>query len=200
MWAILHQLKPKTQKIPPCSPNEFKSSFDAISYDEPSFDKEFEHECLDFLNKFDNSAAPKCDITSNLLDSHFTQIELDAALMSLNDNKSCGIDGVPSEILLSLLNYVLEKGAYPDKWAEGLISPVHKSGNVKDTNNYRRITVQPTISKILDTMINKRLVFLTDILDKDDTYNGGFKKGSSTVDNMFVFLSVIQRQKILRKP
>ena len=211
MWSILHKLKPKDTKIPPISPDTFHTAFDSITYNEPSFDKKFENECLDFLNKFDDKASPKCDITSELLNSHFTQIELDAALMSLKDKKSSGIDGVPSEIfkytedvlgdtILSLANYVLEKGVYPEKWAEGLISPVHKAGSWNDVNNYRRITVQPAISKIIDTMINNRLVFLTDALNKDDIYNGGFKKGSSTTDNMFVLLSVIQRQKVLGKP
>ncbi len=74
------------------------------------------------------------------------------------------------DTLLILLNYVLEKGAYPDKWAEGLISPVYKAGSRTDPNNYRRITVQPAISKIIDTMINNRLVFLTDLLDKDKCF------------------------------
>ncbi len=60
--------------------------------------------------------------------------------------------------------------------------------------------MQPAISKVTDTMINNKLVFLTDLLDKDDAYNGGFKKGSYTADNMFVLLSVIQRQRSLGKP
>jgi hypothetical protein len=175
------------------------------------FDREFEKECLDFLNKFDTDNSHKCDVTSELLNSNFTETELDATLMSLKDNKSSGIDGIPAEVfkytqdvlgdtLLTLLNYVLTKGVYPDTWAEGLISPVHKAGSQQDANNYRRITVQPAVSKILDTLINNRLVFLTNLLDKDDMYNGGFKKGSSTSDNMFVLLSVFQKQKALGKP
>jgi hypothetical protein len=131
--------------------------------------------------------------------------------MSIKDKKSSGIDGVPSELfkytkdvlgdaLLTLLNYVLDIGEYPEKWAEGIISPVFKAGNHNDPNNYKRITVQPAVSKILDTLVNNRLIFLTEVLDQDDIYNGGFKKGSSTADNMFVLLSVIQRQKALGKP
>jgi exonuclease III len=210
-WKILHDLKPKEAKSPPIPPNSFKDHFDSISYDEPSFDKQFEVECLDFLDKFDPYEPTECDFTRELLDSHFTKNELDAVLTSLKDNKSCGIDGIPSEAfkytqdvlgdtLLIILNYILDKGVYPAKWAEGLISPVHKAGAWNEPKNYRRITVQPAVSKIFDMLTNNRLVLITEILDKDDMYNGGFKKGSCTADNMFVLLSVIQRQKVLRKP
>ncbi len=86
------------------------------------------------------------------------------------------------------------------KWAKGLISPVHKAGSWDNANKYRCIPVQPAISKILDTMINNSLVFLTDTLNKDDIYNGDFKTYSCTTNNMFVLQSVIQRQKALGKP
>ena len=210
-WSLLHSIHPKSKTDPPFHPGKIKEALDAISHDEPSFDKEFEKQCLDFLNMFDEKDAPKCDITTELLDTHFTQDELDATLMSLKDKKSSGLDGVPSEAfkytadvlgdtLLILINYILDKGSYPDKWAEGLISPVYKSGDRNDCKNYRRITVQAAISKIFDTMTNNRLIFLTDILDKDDKYNGGFKKGSCTADNIFVLLSLIEKQKALGKP
>ncbi len=113
-------------------------------------------------------------------------------LKYLKDKKSSGIDDVPSECfkytnnvlgdtLLTLLNYVFVKGVDPDK---GLMIPVYKAGSCTDPNNYRCITVQPAINKIIDTVINNRLVFLTDLLDKDDVYNGGFKKCSYTADNI----------------
>ncbi len=78
-------------------PDPFKTNFDSITYDEPSFNKQFKHECFDFLNKFDDKTAPKCDLTIKLLDSHFTETELDNALKYLKDKKCSGIDGVPSE-------------------------------------------------------------------------------------------------------
>ncbi len=90
------------------------------------------------------------------------------------------------DTLLSLLNYVLEKGMYPEKWAECLISPVHEAGSWNNVNNYRCITVQSAISKILDIM-------MTFILEVS-------KKAVVPSDNMFVLLSVIQRQKALGKP
>ena len=66
--------------------------------------------------------------------------------------------------------------------------------------NYRRITVLPSVAKVLDAMRNNRLVFLTDILVNDDVHNGGCKKGCSATDNLLVLSSIIQRQKALRKP
>ena len=46
-------------------------------------------------------------------------------------------------------------------------------------------------------MINNHLVFLTELLCSDDKYNGGFKKESSTADNIFILYTLIQRQKAL---
>ncbi len=57
---------------------------------------------------------------------------------------------------------------FQKKWAEGLISPVFKSGETINPDNYRRITVQKTISKIMDTLITNRLIHFTDSLNIDD--------------------------------
>ncbi len=56
--------------FPPLPPASFKTNFDSIPYDEPSFSKQFEYECFDFLNTFDDKTASKCDLASELLDSH----------------------------------------------------------------------------------------------------------------------------------
>ncbi len=81
----------------------------------------------------------------------------------LKCNKSAGIDGIPAEVykclnetfsqsMNDMFNFILCKGEYPEKWAEGLISPVFKSGETINPDNYRCITVQNTISKIMDTL------------------------------------------------
>ncbi len=51
----------------------------------------------------------------------------------------------------------------------------------------------------MDTLITNRLIHFTDSLNIDDEYNGGFKKNSSTSDNMLILLGLMQRQKALGK-
>jgi hypothetical protein len=40
-----------------------------------------------------------------------------------------------------LKNNILTSGRFPESWTEGLITPIHKSGNSLDPNNYRGICV-----------------------------------------------------------
>ena len=125
--------------------------------------------------------------------------------------KACGSDGIPSEALHSslevilpvitlTLNYMLDMGNFPDCWIEGLIFPIHKGGDKKDPSNYRRITVLPSMGKLFETLVNNRLVFMKDVFNMEDKFNGGFKKNSSTSDNMFLLVGAIQRAEFLKQP
>jgi hypothetical protein len=96
---------------------------------------------------------------------------------------------------------LIDVGEYPTQWVEGLSVPVPKGGNKQDPNNYRRITVVPVLGKLFEVLFNRRLVFLKDALFKGgDKFNGGFKKNSTTSDNMFILHGAIQRSQFLRKP
>ena len=48
-----------------------------------------------------------------------------------------------------LFNKILICGIYPKNWAHGYISPIFKSGNKDDPNNYRGITVAGCLGKLL---------------------------------------------------
>ena len=41
-----------------------------------------------------------------------------------------------SKCFLKVFNNVLISGRFPESWREGLITPIHKSGNFLDPNNY----------------------------------------------------------------
>ena len=58
------------------------------------------------------------------MDSHFTEEEVQNTIQSLKRNKSCGLDGLPAEVLKSqssvlchslyiLFNYLLNGGEFP---------------------------------------------------------------------------------------
>ena len=42
--------------------------------------------------------------------------------------------------LTALFNKILQTGFFPEEWAEGVIVPIHKSGNKNIVDNYRGIT------------------------------------------------------------
>jgi hypothetical protein len=59
--------------------------------------------------------------------------------------------------LVKILNACLSYGLYPMSWAQGYITPLHKSGDSNDTNNYRGITINSAIGKLFDRILNNRL-------------------------------------------
>ncbi len=103
-------------------------------------------------------------------------------------------------MILHLLNYILDKGVYPEKWAQGVIDPLFKKGSTELPSNYRRISILPAISKIIEFILNNRLQYVDRIFLKEDPYNGGFKKDSRTTDNIFILSSLVECSKLQRKP
>jgi hypothetical protein len=105
----------------------------------------------------------------------------------LNTNKYTGIDGIGPAILkssgdtiisciTSIINNSIHLGIFPDKLKEACVLHVFKSGRIDFSENYRLISIQPTISKIFERHIASRLqtyfqntkIFMTD--------NQGFEK------------------------
>ena len=76
--------------------------------------------------------------------------ELRDATKSLKSGKSVYLDDVSNEAikvgfnyldksLLHLFNTIMKCKMFPDTWAESLIIPLHKKGDVLDVNNYSEI-------------------------------------------------------------
>ena len=63
---------------------------------------------------------------------------------------------LPSHKLL--FNKILICGIYPNNWDHGYISPIFKSCNKYDPNNYHGIAVAGFLGKLFNTILNSRLV------------------------------------------
>lgn len=89
-------------------------------------------------------------------------------------------DLLPLITQLSVL--VFKQGTFPRLLKQSIIHPIFKSGDRDDINNYRPISILPVISKILEKLINKRLIAYLNkygILSKSQY---GFREGISTED------------------
>ena len=95
---------------------------------------------------------------------------------------------------------MLDKGEFPQARITGLTVPTTKGGDPNNPENYRRVTILPILGKLFETLVNIRLVFLKDALCQHDTFNGGFKKGSITSDNIFVLLGCSQKAQAMDEP
>ena len=138
------------------------------------------------------------------LNIDITDDEVTCMVKSLKNNKACGIDGIPSEffkhsintllpVITRLFNSILTSGHFPKAWSIGMIIPLHKKGNMSDPGNFRGISLLNIFSKIFTGILNKRLTEWCDINNIIPECQAGFRKGYSTIDNVFVLHSLIQK-------
>jgi potassium voltage-gated channel Eag-related subfamily H protein 8 len=98
-----------------------------------------------------------------------SELEVINVLHSLKPKDSVGYDGISTRILkycacairkplTHILNCSLMSGTCPDRCKFAIVRPVHKKGKLDEINNYRPISLLPAISKILESLMYKRLL------------------------------------------
>ena len=147
------------------------------------------------------------DINDDLLDSPITMItstEVFIAIKELKNGKSAGADGIPAELfkvisdkfvlfLVPLFNKMFDLGCFPEVWAKSVISPIYKKGDRNLPTNYRGVCLQPVLSKIFTSVLNKRLKQWSiqhNVLGEEQA---GFRSTYSTIDNLFCLQTVITK-------
>ena len=137
--------------------------------------------------------------------------EVEKSLGRIRKGKASGIDGIPIELyssdikyftslLSTLSNTIFDSADYPDDWAQGLIYPVHKKGDKSDPQNYRIVSLIPSLAKVFKSVLENRLSFKNLVCRDDDPLQRGFKKDCGTSDNLFVLYNLVETQKTRRKP
>ena len=144
------------------------------------------------------------------LDIPITESEILSSIKQLRNNASAGPDYLLNEFfkngthvllpyLVKLFNICLERGFFPDSWSEGHIIPLFKSGDKSEPNNYRGITLLSTLGKLFSRTLNNRLVKWAESYNVYIEAQAGFRKGMSTVDNIFVLNGLISHCLMNRK-
>ena len=104
--------------------------------------------------------------------------------------KKIEYDIVPT--LSFLVNKCFEKGIFPKCLKKAVVIPIHKCGNAYEVQNYRPISLLPTIGKILEKLLCDRM---TAFLEKYDLLNKnqfGFRQKRGTTDALVNFLEGIR--------
>ena len=80
-------------------------------------------------------------------------------------------------------------------------SPLFKSGSHKDPSNYRGIAINSALGKVFSMILSNRLESFAKENKLIDDTQIGFKKGSRTVDHMFILTTLIDKYvKKLKSP
>ena len=122
----------------------------------------------------------------------------------MSGGKAAGINGVLVEMLKSskhvlvryicaLFNNILKTGVYPSRWTESVLCPIYKKGCPTDPSNYRGISLLSIVGKIFTKLLKNRFVRWEEdnVLQYEE--QAGYKKGYSTIDNMFTLQSLVQK-------
>ena len=131
------------------------------------------------------------DIFSTFNFEPITENKVKNIITQLKSKPSAGYDGISSSLLkylepilsgpLSLIiNQSHHTGIFPDKLKLEKIFPVHKKDDIHTIQNYRPISILPTISKIFEKVVYEQIqtYFLQNNLFSKSQY--GFRSQHST--------------------
>ena len=87
--------------------------------------------------------------------------------------------------LVKLINECWKTDTFPDSWRQALIIPVPKPDkDLLYPINYRPIALTSCICKVVERMVNERLVWFLDKNNILSRQQCGFRKNRSTVDHL----------------
>ena len=131
------------------------------------------------------------------LDNPITRAEIIEEISSLKNNKAISFDRISNEILkagklvlanplLKLFNPILNSTLYPSSWKLDILSPLHKSGEKSDPNNYRGLAVSSCLGKLFNKILQRRLDKYCKKFNHISTVQGSGKAGSRTSDHLLI--------------
>jgi hypothetical protein len=161
-----------------------------------------------FGSKFSDSISYTEDDFTHLLDRgikltdiHLRQDQVLEALLDLDVNKGAGADLIPpsflretattlSRPLHALFCASLKLGVFPRCFKMAYVTPIFKSGDKSDINNYRGISILPSIGKVFERLVTSEL---TQCLRQDiHPSQHGFLSSKSTVTNLVEHTSCVR--------
>ena len=145
------------------------------------------------INRSFQSTGARCMLQSSTPNSIFisdvSTDEIINIVTSMKD-KPCHISALPIKILKSIINIIapfiakilnisLKYGIFPDSLKIARVVPIYKSGDPTDLNNYRPISVLPTLSKIFERAMSNRVNGFFEKFRVLNANQYGFRKGKS---------------------
>ena len=171
--------------------NALLNQFQSVS-NTPISSSRLEDVCKETKTILQNKAQPEDDIMVLPISQH----EMNNALTSLKMKQAPGPDDVTNDMLvqlgqgarkklLQIFNPSWKHGNVPQVWRRAILVPIHKIGKPKNQpSSYRPISLTSCICKLLERIINARLMWF---LEKNNILNdgqAGFRSRRSTEDQV----------------
>ena len=203
-WGKVRSLTTHNSRIPSTiTPGKWFEYFrNILSTEQTENAPAFEDDVSEVLHRHCSDVCEKCHDFD--YDCEISETEIQDTIKEMKKGTAAGPDGLPSDLfhkgtdvlvkfLHPLFNKVYSCGQYPESWTKAMIYPLHKKGHRGSVDNYRSISLLNVLSKIYNTIINKRLSKFCDENDIIPEAQAGFRKGYSTTDNIFTLQSLVQK-------
>lgn len=155
-------------------------------------------------SSFDNDDREILDFVRNRNDTNCYNIECTAesvyAVISAMDlSKGGGNDGISplflrecAEILAAPLSFIFNKsicdGIYPDLFKIGQVTPIFKSGQKSNVENYRGVNVLPSLAKVFERVVYNQMKLI--IPPKISTTQHGFVANRNIETNLMEMTTI----------
>ena len=140
--------------------------------------------------------------TEELCDFYITSDMVKTKLKCLKQNKSAGVDGIGSKMLIELANVIadivsclfrksLSSGDIPDDWKSANVTAIFKKGSKYIPGNYRPVSLTIQLCKVMESLIMNKMV---EHLEKQTLISDsqhGFLKNKACLTNLLVFLEEV---------
>ena len=134
-------------------------------------------------------------ITSSFQFKPITENCVIKTILGMSNKKSTGVDNismimikmaVPTIVpsLTHIFNRSLSERVFPSNWKRSKIIPIHKSGDKNSPNNYRPISILPSVSKILEKLVQVQLADYLKLYEILSPTQSGFRKSHSTISTL----------------
>ncbi|MCP4262523.1 MAG: RNA-directed DNA polymerase [Planctomycetes bacterium] len=89
------------------------------------------------------------------------------------------------EVLLQLFNEIWVSRCFPVSWRFSHVIPIRKrAGRLTSPSSFRPIALTDCLCKVMERMVNKRLLFVLDAKGVLSEHQSGFRKYGSTLDHL----------------
>lgn len=164
------------------------------------------HKILNIQSHFDETLleTAKQRPVRQQMDDPPSREELERAVRKLKRGKAGGSSGILPEMvrvascddqfldaLMDLVGVVWEKKCVPKDWANAVLVPIPKKGDLNICDNWRGIALLDVVGKVVARVVQERLQELAE--DELSEAQCGFRKGRSCMDMIFTLRQLVEK-------
>ena len=194
-WKKFKQLKQENESTPLLDRFDLLSFYDYFT----TLYKKTESDRNQNSSSIPNPDSPH---KTQILNKSISEDEVLGAIKNLKKGKSSSTDLVTNEMLQHLstpglkaiakvFNHCLSSGSYP--WHTSVITPIYKTGNPFNPDNYRAIAVGSCMGKLFSGILLDRLLLFKELYCPDPKEQLGFKKGAQTNDHILTLKTLVDK-------